>query len=393
MADIKLDSSEFGGSLPGWDPTASQSSSWSPFTWSIMGVHLISWPVAIAGGFVLLTTSIVVFSPCPISTTPSLTPSKIIYRRVKAFKNPSRKPRDPRQQAHLLIVLGSGGHTAELLSMIRNLNPDRYTYRTYLISDTDQFSAQKAHDFEREIRRKLGEETPRPITNAYGRVCRDPDQGNYIPPDLDSEFSLGYRIVKAPRARAIHQSLLSTPISCLKCFWTCLRRLKPAEIPCPRTFAITLDERLHDTETKLCAVPVSRGVKAEIEKLRTDGIPDKREWQVGVSHTHKIGVPDVVLTNGPATGLIAVLAAWWMKLWYGTALEGKLHNIYVESFARVSGLSLSGKIIDRLGLADKFLVQWEKGLPSKGREEREVDVDGGVTRRKGRREWRGFLVE
>lgn len=318
---------------------------------------------------------------------------QILYRRIHTIKYSNPHPRDPRQQSHLLIVLGSGGHTAELLSMIRNLNPARYTYRTYLISDTDQFSAQKAHDFERELRRKFGEETTRPITNAYGRNCRDPSQGNYIPPDLDSEFSLGYRVVKAPRARAIHQSLLSTPLSCLRSFMVCLRRLKPAEIPCPRTFAVTLDERLHDTEAKLCAVPVSRGVKAEIEKLRAEGIPDKREWQVGVSHSHKIGVPDVVLTNGPATGLIVVLAAWWMKLWYGTALEGKLHNIYVESFARVSGLSLSGRIIDRFGLADKFLVQWEKGLPSEGREEREVDVDGGVTRRKGGREWRGFLVE
>lgn len=281
--------------------------------------------------------------------------------------------------------------------MIRNLNPARYTYRTYLISDTDQFSAQKAHDFERELRCKLREETTRPITNAYGRVCRDAEQGNYIPPDLDSEFGLGYRVVKVPRARAIHQSLLSTPISCLKSFLVCLRRLKPAEIPCPRTFAITLDERLHDTETKLCAVPVSRGVKAEIEKLREDalqgGVPEKREWQVGVSHTHKIGVPDVVLTNGPATGLIVVLAAWGLKLWYGQALEGKLYNIYVESFARVSGLSLSGRIIDRLGLADKFLVQWERGLPCEDREEREIEADGVVVRKQGGREWRGFLVE
>lgn len=281
--------------------------------------------------------------------------------------------------------------------MIRNLNPARYTYRTYLISDTDQFSAEKAHAFERQLRQKLGETAVRPITNAYGRVCRDPSQGNYVPPDLDSEFGLGYRVVKAPRARAIHQSLLTTPLSCMKSFWTSLRRLKPAEIPCPRTFAVTLDERLADTDTKLCAVPVSRGVKAEIEKLREESlqgsVPEQRSWQVGVSHTHKIGLPDLVLTNGPATGLVVVLAAWFMKFWYGKMVEDKLHTIYVESFARVSGLSLSGKIIDRLGLADKFLVQWEKGLPRDGPEERTFDEQGIVVRRKGGREWRGFLVE
>lgn len=282
--------------------------------------------------------------------------------------------------------------------MVRNLNTARYTYRTYLVSNTDQFSAQKAHDFERELRRELGEEVSRPITNAYGRVCRDPSQGNYFPPHLDSEFGLGYRVVKAPRARAIHQSLLTTPVSCLKSFWTCLRRLKPAEIPCPRTFAVTLDERLADTESKLCAVPVSRGVKDEIEKLREEALttraaPEQRSWQVGVSHTHKIGVPDLVLTNGPATGLIVVLVAWFMKFWYGKMVDDKLHIIYIESFARVSGLSLSGKIIDKLGLADRFIVQWEKGLPSQGPEEVIILQNGEVVRRKGGREWRGFLVE
>ena len=281
--------------------------------------------------------------------------------------------------------------------MIRNIYPARYTYRTYLISDTDQFSAEKAHVFERELRAKLGEEIARPVTNAYGRVCRDPAQGNYIPPDLDSEYGLGYRVVKAPRARAIHQSLLSTPVSCLKSFWTCLRRLKPAVIPCPRTFATTLDERLADTESKLCAVPVSRGVKQEIEALRTKALngdaPEQRAWQVGVSHTHKIGVPDLVLTNGPATGLIVVLAAWFMKFWYGKALEGKLYSVYVESFARVSGLSLSGKIIDKLGLADRLLVQWEKGLGSEGEKVVMSDVNGAEIKKRGGREWRGFMVE
>ena len=177
-----------------------------------------------------------------------------------------------------------------------------------------------------------------------------------------------------------------------------MRRLKPAEIPCPRTFAVTLDERLSDTEAKLCAVPVSRGVKAEIEKLREEALttgaaPETRSWQVGVSHTHKIGVPDLVLTNGPANGLVVVLAARFITFWYGKIVGDKLHTIYVESFARVNGLSLSGKIIERLGLADRFIVQWEKGLPAVGKEERIVSASGEVVRRKGGREWRGFLVE
>lgn len=73
---------------------------------------------------------------------------------------------------------------------------------------------------------------------------------------------------------------------------------------------------------------------------------------------------------------------------------GGLRCVYVESWARVGGLSLSGRIVEGLGLAERFLVQWERGLGGKGREE-VIAGEGGkvVGKRRERREWRGFLVE
>lgn len=45
-----------------------------------------------------------------------------------------------------------------------------------------------------------------------------------------------------------------------------------------------------------------------------------------------------------------------------------MRSIYVESWARVNGLSLSGKILVALGAVDRVLVQWE-GLAQKGKGE------------------------
>jgi len=66
--------------------------------------------------------------------------------------------------------------------------------------------------------------------------------------------------------------------------------------------------------------------------------------------------PEVIVTNGPGTAVIVVLALYIYKFFgmYGTS---RTRMIYVESFARVRTLSLSGKLL--LPLVHRFLVQWE----------------------------------
>jgi beta-1,4-N-acetylglucosaminyltransferase len=64
---------------------------------------------------------------------------------------PSFKPQPPsprKSSAKLLIVLGSGGHTAEMLRLLQSLNFDKYTRRTYIISTGDTLSESKARNFE-----------------------------------------------------------------------------------------------------------------------------------------------------------------------------------------------------------------------------------------------------
>ncbi|GMS86798.1 hypothetical protein PENTCL1PPCAC_8973, partial [Pristionchus entomophagus] len=49
---------------------------------------------------------------------------------------------------HLVTVLGSGGHTTEMLDLIKHFDDNAYATRTYVIANTDNHSEQKAMESE-----------------------------------------------------------------------------------------------------------------------------------------------------------------------------------------------------------------------------------------------------
>lgn len=247
----------------------------------------------------------------------------LVAIRLKIILPPARAPAAKRErgtQTHLLIVLGSGGHTAEMLSMLRNAvmrAPSRtllpatpppnlpksqykaaiekalapldwrlYTHRTWVVSSGDGFSAQRAKEFEDEM------------SAHYARLAYTGTGKRKSKTDLGS-----YEVVTVPRARKIHQSLVTTPVSALRCLWASLR--------------VLLDRRRVDT------------------------------------------YPDLMLTNGPATATIVVFASVLLRFvnWRGASSSGKMRTVYVESWARVRKLSLSGRLLS--WVADRVLVQWE----------------------------------
>ena len=67
-----------------------------------------------------------------------------ILPSIRAQSPPSRK-----SAAKLVIVLGSGGHTAEMLRLIEPLDFGKYTRRQYVISSGDALSEGKARAFEK----------------------------------------------------------------------------------------------------------------------------------------------------------------------------------------------------------------------------------------------------
>ncbi|CAZ86305.1 unnamed protein product [Tuber melanosporum] len=173
------------------------------------------------------------------------------------------------RKPHILYLLGSGGHTAEMLSLISSPCPSasssRYK-RTYMISRGDALSVKKAAAFE------------------YA----------------STSSPTSYDILEIPRARLVGQSWLSTPWTCAACLAGCVR-----------AFA-------------------------------------------------RVGFPDVVVCNGPGSAVVVVGVCFFCKL-LGLC---RTRIIYVESFARVRSLSLSGRLL--YVFTDRFIVQWP-GLVEKYR--------------------------
>jgi beta-1,4-N-acetylglucosaminyltransferase len=159
----------------------------------------------------------------------------------------------PKEKNQLMIVIGSGGHTAEILKLLDNLRDYK---RIYVMAANDASSGSKIQEFQEQN---------------------------------TSEFS----VVRIPRSRNVHQSWLTTPFTTFYSLLFC-------------TYLI---------------------------------------WKQN---------PKVIVCNGPGTCVPICYAAFAFRM----LLLSKTRIIFVESFARVLKLSLSGKLL--YPIADRFLVQWEE---------------------------------
>ncbi|KAI0342116.1 oligosaccharide biosynthesis protein Alg14 like protein [Trametopsis cervina] len=190
-----------------------------------------------------------------------------LYRILPKEKSTKRGVRPASEPSKLGVFLGSGGHTTEALALLSAVDFTRYYPRTYIVSDGDSLSAKKAA--------------------ALELIKGDRSSGNEA-----------YSVITIPRARRVHQSLLTTPVTSLKSLAFCV-------------YHVTLAPLL-------------------------SGRP----------------VADILLLNGPGTCVMVCIAVY-INRFLG------LHSpklVYVESFARVRRLSLSGRLLHRF--VDRFVVQW-----------------------------------
>ena len=242
---------------------------------------------------------------------------------------PSQKPPTPARRkrgspTHLLILLGSGGHTAEMLSLLQDLDTRSYNRRTWVISEGDAFSAGKAAEFEKGIAgRARQKQKDKEVTQDERKRSEGEEEAEAEEKEATHTARTGtYEIKTIPRARRVHQPLFTTPISSLRCLNSCVRLLNTSK-------------------------------------------------------------PDLILTNGPRSPVILNLAPIIIRFFtlpviplplysihgerHRRAGGGDMRTIYVESWARVKRLSLSGRILVSLGMCNRVLVQWE-GLSKKGGE-------------------------
>jgi beta-1,4-N-acetylglucosaminyltransferase len=166
-----------------------------------------------------------------------------------------------------------------------HISPSLYTHRTYVVSSGDGFSALKAKVFEE--------------TLAESSASR--------------KKTGSYDIEIVPRARKIHQSLLTTPISAIACLVSSIKLLYYHTNGYPDLIVI-----------------------AASLILRFFGVSSK------IKHPNNIQPGKAPSEGGEG---------------------GQMRTIFVESWARVKTLSFSGKIL--LPIVDRFLVQW-KGLEGLG---------------------------
>ncbi|KAL8954912.1 MAG: hypothetical protein Q9183_006873 [Haloplaca sp. 2 TL-2023] len=196
-----------------------------------------------------------------------------------------------------------------MLSLLHDLQPALYTHRSYVVSSGDDFSASKAAEFESHLK----------------VVC---DAGKDIP-DIPSTYDISV----IPRARKIHQPLWTTPLSALRCLLACFAILR---------------------------APNSQSDSNS--NLSQNGMVDEGEDAIEYAY------PDLIIANGPATAVLVILTALLLRFFSIKGSEGKMRSIYVESWARVNTLSLSGRILMTGGMVNRMLVQWDN-LARKGQGE------------------------
>lgn len=92
--------------------------------------------------------------------------------------------------ARTMIVMGSGGHTAEMLRIVERLDGGRYAPRQYVVASTDKTSVVKV--IESEIQRQP-----------------DPEQQTY-------------EIITIPRSRDVHQSYVSSVVTSVLALLHCV---------------------------------------------------------------------------------------------------------------------------------------------------------------------------
>ncbi|KAI9292592.1 UDP-N-acetylglucosamine transferase subunit ALG14 [Neoconidiobolus thromboides FSU 785] len=170
----------------------------------------------------------------------------------------SSKTETTQNSIKTLCFLGSGGHTAEMIELLKSLQISNYTPRTYLIGEGDSLSLSKIIDFENETQ---------------------------------VEYSK-YKLYTIPRARQVGQSWITTPFSTFKTLVSC--------------FSILIYEK-----------------------------------------------PEYIFGNGPGSCVPLFLLAKFISTIHP---KSRLKLVYIESFARVNTLSLSGKIL--YYFTDLFIVQW-----------------------------------
>ena len=213
-----------------------------------------------------------------------------------------------------LVVLGSGGHTTEMLELMKKLDPVRYKPMVLVVASTDATSLKRVQAYPH----------PLPIQNKDHLI-----ETRYITNGIINEQQV-YRI---PRSREVGQSYFSsiftTSYSFIFAFW--LVGYQVGKSSTSRCAIFCFNRRKSNFLFKTDDISFSMTASSDA----TDMIPLTAAESVFFSFLvdRKQVQPDLVLINGPGTCVPVALSAFLIRI-IGWKRRTKI--VFVESFCRVT---------------------------------------------------------
>ncbi|KAL4419553.1 hypothetical protein ABPG77_006884 [Micractinium sp. CCAP 211/92] len=257
-----------------------------------------------------------------------------------------------RRRSHIrtLVVLGSGGHTAEMLALLGGFDLAAYRPRCYVVAATDGMSGPKAAAFEASAAALAASSTP-----ADEEAPASAKKGGRASPGKAGSPGGGQKTVRrSPRVAARGGPSSGSDAAPAAGLCGTLPGARSPDSPAKRRLLAGHQPGGQQPAPaySVAFIPRSR----EVGQSWVSSVPStlRALWTaVAMVLDHS---PDLVLLNGPGTCIPIAAAAFLLRL-LGLC-EGRV--VYVESIARVYRLSLSGKILYHSRLAHTFFVQWEE---------------------------------
>ena len=206
-----------------------------------------------------------------------------------------------RRQIKTMVVLGSGGHTTEMIRLLEQLQPKSYSPVVYIVAHSDNTSVARLKKYIDNTRDSIGlKESGTPGTTRIGQwEGRYPIEneslpqtknflGEHLTSDNIPKMALVHRL---PRPREVHQSYMS---SILPTLWSIYK-----------TFHLLQQEQ-----------------------------------------------PQLILANGPGVCVPLIYLVFLSRILRLSSCK----IVFVESLCRVQSLSLSGKLV--YPIVDQFVVHW-----------------------------------
>ena len=211
--------------------------------------------------------------------------------------NPQRNDQNKTRPIKTVVVLGSGGHTTEMIHLLEQLDTDIYSPIVYIVANSDNTSIARLKQYieEKQSNNQLKAAAVTAKTSRWeGRYPLENESSCQNNPVLGTTSTLPHMapVRRLPRPREVHQSYISS------------------------------------------IVPTLRSVYYTLHLLQREN-------------------PDLLLTNGPGMCVPLIYLIFLSRL---LMLSTTCRMIFVESLCRVQTLSLSGKLV--YPIVDQFVVHW-----------------------------------